>query len=207
MHAEVHMVLGNSHMVAVLAALHPEVGRTSIAARLRYFQRRNYPSGDMKVGKGWRIEYGAVDVLKLAVTYELLVSFVPPDEATRMVDGSWSAVEDTFRNAWIGREARRDALLLGVVGTGIAAKSEAEGSLEPVSAPDLRQWLQGVGANRLVTVVDAVRIAKALEGALMDSAGEKGTRMIASLNDWASSGSIASAAEENRERSDASEMT
>ncbi len=192
------MVLGNSHMEAVLAALHPTVSRTSIAARLRYFQRRNYPSGDMKVGKGWRIEYGPVDLLKLTLTYELLVAFVPPDEATRMVEKSWSAVEETFRNAVIEMSGRTDVLLLMVVGTGIAAKNEADGSLETVATPNLRRWLQGSGEQRLLTIVDAVRIAKALERALTTGSGEKGTRMMAALRDWASSGSPAAALEEKQ---------
>lgn len=184
MHAEVHMVLGNSHMEAVLAALHPEVPRASIAARLRYFQRRDYPSGNMNVGKGWRIEYGVVDVLKLAVTYELLVSFVPPDDAMKTVKNHWSAVEGTFRKAVEAKE-EDDPLPILFVGTGIAAKNQATAILEPVAMTDLHRWLKGGGEERLLTVLDTVRMVRALERTLVGGAGEKGAAMAAALKGWA----------------------
>lgn len=119
-----------------------------------------------------------------------------------MVDGSWSAIEDTFRSALLRESGQSDAMLLLVVGTGIAAKNEAEGSLEPVALPNLGRWLQGAGDERLVTIVDAVRMARGLKRALIGTAGERGNRMATALDAWASSRPILGEAEAGREQSE-----
>lgn len=180
------MSIGFGHLASVLRGMHPDADETSIEARVRYFQRRGFPNEDAAVGKGWRAEYGARDVMKLVCAFELLAAFVPPAQAIGIVTESWKAVEETLRGAWLERTTREFSLPLLLRGVGVGAKGETEGSLVAVTMDDLRGWLQGRGDQRVVMTVDAVRLVKALDAALGNFLPpDRAERMRTSLNGWA----------------------
>lgn len=195
------MSIGFGHLAATLKAMHPDIGEESIEARIRYFHRHGFPSEKQGVGKGWRADYDATEVMKLACAFELLAAFVPPSQSISAVSASWESIEERLRGAWIERSERRFALPIILTGAAVGGKGEFEVALAPIEADDLRRWLQGRGDVRRIVVFDAVRVSRALEDGLtgeppVDAASERGSRvppdrqgrgsrMISLLDSWA----------------------
>lgn len=180
------MDLGSGQMAALLQDLHQGVAAASLDARMKYFQRRGFPSGEVAVGKGWRAEYGPTDMMKLVIAFELLDSFVPPAQASALVAASWAGVREALAEAWVSRRDRQFALPIILKSEGFGSKTRDVGSLDPCTADDIRAWLQGAGSRRAVVVMDALRIVKAFDTALASVLPEpKVDRMRAAFDEWA----------------------
>jgi hypothetical protein len=183
------MTIGYGHLVSVLRQMHSDADEKSLDARVRYFQRRGFPSEDAAVGKGWRSEYGPAEIFKLACALELLNAFVPPAQAAATVADSWRDIADTLRIAWLERERREFALPVLLRGVGFAAKGDAAGVLVAITADDLRTWLQGRSSERMMVTFDALRLARALASAIEKTLPqERADRVRVSLDGWAASG-------------------
>ncbi len=180
------MAIGYSHLVSVLRRMHPDADEKSIDARVRYFQRRGFPTEDAAVGKGWRSEYGPAELWKLACAFELLSAFVPPAQAAGTIVDSWAGIADTIRAAWLDREKRAFALPVLLRGVGVGAKGETAGEIVAITADDLRAWLQGQGSDRMMVAFDALRLAKALASAIDEALPrDRAGGVLIALDVWA----------------------
>lgn len=168
------MPLGAGQLASVLGAMHPEIDEASLDARLKYFQRRDFPSDRVAVGKGLRAEYGAEDLMMAVWAFELLAGYVPPAQVMELVRDRWEAIEWTLREAWSDRD-REFASPVLVRGVGVGPKGVGGGSLAAITQDDLRRWMQGRGDFRSALLLDARRIARDFDRALEATIPKVGT--------------------------------
>jgi len=67
----------------------------TFASRLKQWQKKGFPPGT-QVGKGARAEYGAAQILQLALMAKLLKVGLTPERAQHVIETGWSAFRDGF---------------------------------------------------------------------------------------------------------------
>lgn len=184
------MRLGYGQLAAVMGRMHAGVEQRVVDARLKYFQRRAFPSEELLVGRGWRADYGPEELLKLVLAFELLALGIAPGQAAALVGESWAGVADRIGAVWLNRSSLDYPNLLVARVDGLEAKRGGSGSITDATGVDPGKWtMAGDPADRRLLILDVVKMAKALDGAL--SEGLFGKTLVGArqgLDQWATTG-------------------
>ena len=107
------MAFGFGQLVDLLWSLHPAAERSTLAARLKYFQRGGFPSSDINVGTGARTSYNVEPFWQIVFVFELLRFGLPPALAMSLVRRAWPELAPTIGKCWIlgDRHPAHDQLL------------------------------------------------------------------------------------------------
>lgn len=172
------MDLGFGEMEKLIAALHPSVKSSVIAARLKYFQREGFPSEELNVGTGGRASFGVTSLWKLVVVFELLSLGYAPAMASSLVRTRWPHVHGALSSAWAARAQARSLPTLLAVRQQALGTTVFAGVVEVLRPRDietlLRRESEDVRHASFVNVTRLVRSVADALGALFE--GRKPTR-------------------------------
>lgn len=113
----------------------PDGADARIVERLKHMRKLAFPSAT-RVGQGYRRTYGAEDVVKVAVAFQLLDAGLASTLAVSLVAGNWPAIADAVRRAGGGTSGKIQLQpnVIGELSRGAAAKT-AVARRGPASAP------------------------------------------------------------------------
>lgn len=182
------MLFGFGNLLAVLAAVHPEVGEDIVEARLKYLQRLPFPAEHIKVGKGGRANYSADDLMKLVVAFELLAVGIVPAQAAGIVAERWSKLSPDIADAWVFRSNPIESILLLARIDGFDTRRGNTGTAEVFNNEDLLIWRkQRDLKDRRAVVVDLLAMARALAKAFeTEKPVVQNVAMLRDLEAWVS---------------------
>ena len=124
----------------------------------------------------------------MVAAFELLRGGVPPGAVVPLIAKGWPDIARSFALGWLAPAAQKNAILVFVRVIGIGAKRRDVGKLEVGSVPELNGWLQGKGDFRIATMIDTLRVAKALRGAIAGAKVGGMDGVVAALDGWAGRG-------------------
>lgn len=83
-----------SFITGLIAGIHPSKVET-FASRIKQWQKKGFPEGT-QVGKGARAQYGATQILQLALMAKLLKVGLTPERAQKVIETAWPVFKDGF---------------------------------------------------------------------------------------------------------------
>lgn len=90
------LTFGQVTDILMLANGIPEARRGTFVARLKQWQKMGFPDGVKGVGRGVKVEYGAVQVYQLALHMRLLSLGLTPERSQKLVGAGWQRLADAI---------------------------------------------------------------------------------------------------------------
>ena len=134
----------------------PDDADARVVERLKHMRKLAFPSAT-RVGQGYRRTYGAEDVVKVAVVFQLLDAGLASTLAVSLVKANWPAISEAVRRAGGGTSGRIQLKpnVIGELSKGAAVRTGAAGR-EPASAPTQVAGAGQVSADRRTTIPSPV---------------------------------------------------
>ena len=170
----------------LLSQVFSGVGENVIYARLKYFQREDFPSEAVSVGSGLRATFDIEDLWRLILAFELLDLSSPPAQAMAICRGRhWEVCKAGLREAWRRRESGgRDTQPLLVIRPRALGSNTFKGSVELSTATSLSEvFASKAPRGRGVAIIDLSRVARRV-GKVMERSRTDGDALIRESDLW-----------------------
>lgn len=180
------MEIDTKGLLALLSHMHPAWEPRVLGSRVQYFMRRGWPSPAVTAGRGLKVRLGVDDVMRFVLVHELLDAMVPPGPAAAMIDASWTDLRIALAGVWTERGTREAALpILVRVRTVDGDDEDGGGTAVAATGDDVRRWLGGQGGSRWLLVLDAMRLIRGFDAAVVDTMAPQFRRsFVAAVDEW-----------------------
>lgn len=162
------MELGFSATKAVIGQVFRGVGDNVIHARMKTFQRENFPSEAVRVGTGWRAAYSHDDLWRLLIAFALLDAGMSPSTTMDVFAANdWEPIKVGIDRAWevrhSGASERRPVL---IVAPRALVEKRSSARTEVVELGELQSLFERKEPYvPNIVIVDLARIARRFERA------------------------------------------
>lgn len=178
------MEIDTKGLLALLSHMHPAWEPRVLGSRVQYFMRRAWPSPAVTAGRGLKVRLGVDDVMRFVLVHELLDAMVPPGPAAAMIDASWTDLRTALAGAWSERGTREAALPI-LVRMRSTNGADGNGTTVAATSDDVRRWLGGQGGSRWLLVLDAMRLIRGFDAAVVDTMAPQFRRsFVAAVDEW-----------------------